>query len=267
MNMEFTPACTLGATPACAPGATPARTLGTTPAGGQINADWEDLPLGIVGLREIFLAAERSSGPAQVECSFVMFRCGTVAQVRPSDLEFSGRPERGFPEHRPEDASTVSEILVDNARVWEAQRAFPEPAGKVVRQAYGALAAQGYPYPGGPDSNRTAAATGFETEREGELVLVFWPNLDPAQRVCNLAFARPGTDVGSAVAAAGTLRRYDYMFPEVAAVVMPDGTLWAYRTADGGLWTRRPADGRVLQFGPGARPAPGQDPTAAGPTA
>lgn len=226
---------------------------GATLAGSQINADWPELPLAIIAL-EAWLASARSTlPPDRRRASHVVFRCGTVAQVAPGDPEFSGYLDSAyaFPGEHPQHASAALDVMDDNARVWEAQRSLPEPAGKAARQAFALLVAQGYPYPGNASSVRGGKRSGCKFEDAGELLFVFWPALDPRMRVWNLVFGK--TDPRGAVDAAGDLRRLDYMFPEVAAVFTADGALWGYREAGGGLWTYRPADGRELQFGPGDR--------------
>jgi hypothetical protein len=209
--------------------------LKTTPAGSQINSDWAQLGEAIDCMAVFLAGLPLAAGPAETH---VIFRCGTVARVREGDPEFGGyeASEYQFPEHdlagRLEDGA-VADIMADNARVWAAQRGFPEPVGRAVRRAYAALVAPGYPYPGGPTADRRVAPTGISSEAEGTLAHVLWPHLDVGGRVYNLAFMR--NSLVSAAVAGGDCRRYDYLFPEVAAVFMPDRARWTYHAAaDGG---------------------------------
>jgi hypothetical protein len=224
-----------------------AATLGTTPAGGQVNADWGQLREGIACLA-VFLAAaappEKASASPSSEARprewHVVFRCGTVARVAEADAEFMGYEQSGyrFPDHRLEGfedlkgeesmASTVEAILADNAKVWEAQKAFPGEVGRAARRAYTRLVAQGYPYPGA-SAARSPVFTGLSSAAAdaGPLWMVLWPGLDTKGRMYNLAFASKGE---RACHLGGELRRYDYMFPEVAAVITPELAVWTYGT-------------------------------------
>lgn len=202
--------------------------MATTPAGGQINADWGQLSQGIMCLTVFLCGTLETTNSAAFEEWHVVFRCGTVVRVADNDPEFPGYTPKSyrFPENTLEDASATEEVMADNKRVWEAQRSLPEPAGKPVRQAYAKMLSQGYPYPGGPTSDRSTRPTGVQTEADGLLWTVFWPGLDRTGKVYNLAFSQQGP--GTAVVAGGDLRRYDYMFPEVAAVISKDLKVWTY---------------------------------------
>jgi len=204
------------------PAAPPARS--TTPAGGQVNADWGQLKEAI-DCYAVLLAGALTPGNT---ASHVVFRCGTIVRVAGDDPEFGGYAgaKYKFPDHRLEDASTVAEIMADNARVWEAQRVIPGAAGRAIRQAFERLISQGYPYPGGPPADRSPVQTGISSDALGEFWLVYWPNLDEGGHVHNMAFSKKGPLAAACVG--GELRRYDYMFPEVAAVFTPDMMAWTY---------------------------------------
>ncbi len=197
---------------------------GTTPAGGQINSDWEPLRRGIQCLA-LFLST--ATKPSQREWH-VVFRCGTVVRLDGTESEFAGYTPHTyvFPDHRVEDEGVVRDVMDDNRRVWEAQRAIPDPAGTAIRLAYTRLVAQGYPYSGTPQANRSARPTGVETEADGLMWIVYWPGLDCTGRVSNLAFAG---DIKGAVESAGNNRRLDYMYPEAAAVIDHELNVWSYK--------------------------------------
>lgn len=212
--------------------------LCTTPAGGQLNSDWPQLADAIDALAVVVHGMPTTGICANKEWHIV-FRCGTVVRVTDADPEFAGYAGTGykFPDRGGDDglASTVANVMADNTLVWDKQKAFPEPAGGAVRRAYAKLVRQGYPYPGGPESDRTPVSTGVSLSGTGTLYMVFWPNLDPIGRVYNLSFSADGLE--RAAIQGGTLRRYDYMFPEVAAVISPTapGTepmrIWSYTAA------------------------------------
>jgi hypothetical protein len=214
--------------------------LGLTPAGGQINSDWADLCDALVGLT-LFLddvaAAAETSGLKMTDWH-VVFRCGTMVRIFATDPEFPGYDASNyrFPgsECDADQKETVKAIMADNVKVWENQKVIPGVGiGKAVRQAYAKMLGQGYPYPGGPAADRSAVPTGIEiinadTSNKKDtdpLWFVLWPNLDALGHVYNLAFAPVAM---TACALGGTLRRYDYMFPEVAAVFTPERVMWAY---------------------------------------
>lgn len=220
--------------------AEPTRPPTKTPAGGQINADWGDLGLGV----EAFALFVRS-GALDVEENkdwHVIFRCGTVVRVVSGEPEWGGyssaAPRYEFPEHRVDEKDTVVDIMADNELVWNAQCSLaPPPVGRAVRQAFAKLVGQGYPYPGGPPSDRSPIPSGVVDETVGMLWHVYWPNLDRAGRVFNLAFSMKGAAVAAMLG--GELRRYDYMFPEVAAVLTPALALWKYNAE--GVFAEAPA--------------------------
>jgi len=220
--------------------AEPTRPPTKTPAGGQINADWGDLGLGV----EAFALFVRS-GALDVEENkdwHVIFRCGTVVRVVSGEPEWGGyssaAPRYEFPEHRVDEKDTVVDIMADNELVWNAQCSLaPPPVGRAVRQAFAKLVGQGYPYPGGPPSDRSPIPSGVVDETVGMLWHVYWPNLDRAGRVFNLAFSKKGAAVAAMLG--GELRRYDYMFPEVAAVLTPALALWKYNAE--GVFAEAPA--------------------------
>jgi hypothetical protein len=196
-----------------------------TPAGGQINVSWGE------STDAIRCLATFLSNAVDVDVNdewHVVFRCGTVVRVSPTDKEFGGFDdgEYEWPEHRSEHTDTVSDVMDDNKLVWSNQRKIPGPAGKAIRQGFAKMIKLGYPYPGGDISDRYGIPTGVEIKPCGMLHIMFWPNLDKTNRVYNVAFSTKGLHV--AVDIGGELRRYDYMFPEVAAVFSPRIVAWSY---------------------------------------
>lgn len=212
-------------------------TPGRTPAGAQMNSEWNHLREG-VGALCVFLHPL----PLQEIGWHVIFRCGTVANVlrpfirpsgertAPNDTEFAGydTPLYDFPDDdAQDDGATVDKILEDNRKVWESQRKIPGDAGRAVRCAYQRLIEQGYPYGGTPEADRSPVDTGILIEPAGRFWIVNWRNLGVGQPapVFNICFS---AKAALAAGVAGDLRRSDYMFPEVAAAIAPDHTLWMY---------------------------------------
>ena len=198
----------------------------TTPAGSQINSDWADLQRGI----RCFVDYIKANFGVSSKDWYVMFRCGTIARVALTDHEFKGYlgSEYVFPEHPENHKETVASIMADNQHVWEVQRAIPGPVGAAIRRGYGLMIAQGYPYPGTQQAGRTPIEVGRGTQPGEVFWVVYWPNQIDEQLVYNLAFATSTEGPTAAAARAGDLRRYDFMFPEVAAVVTPDLKVWTY---------------------------------------
>src|SRR5688572_20011088 len=201
----------------------PAEILATTPAGGQINCDWESLNVAIDALVALLIKTGAHD-------THVVFRCGTVAQVDDDSAEFKGYDGStyAFPDCNKMFARTVRLIMEDNCRVYDAQRSLGNAVvSRAIRQGYSALIRQNYPFPG-PDARRW----GQKTDIAAPLLLVHWPGLDTRSRVFNIAL---GKDAELAVSATGDLRRSDYMFPEVAAVIVPKGgsklEVWRYSGA------------------------------------
>jgi len=191
--------------------------IATTPAGSQINCDWELLNVAIDALVS-FLKAVGAEEP------YVVFRCGTVVRVGDGDVEFKGykNSDYRFPETDEKHADTVKQIMRDNARVWAVQKSLADASVSLaVRKAFATLVRQGYPWPG-PGAERW----GQQTRPGSPLLLVHWPELDSRGRVFNLGY---GPDSEAQILAAGDLRRQDYMFPEVAAVVLPGERLAVWR--------------------------------------
>ncbi len=193
----------------------------TTPAGSQINSNWIDLER---GAREFgsFCALVYS----QDDTTFAIFRCGTVVAVRPEDRkEFTGysADTYQFPFSPEADAKIVKRIMVDNRAVWDAQRRTgPAEISRAMRIAYGKMISDGYVYPGTARSGRSAIQL-WDSPKGDFLWQVYWPELQ--KDVYNIVY---GADRDSALRAAGDLRRYDYMFPEVAAVITRGGAVWTY---------------------------------------
>lgn len=188
----------------------------TTPAGSQINCDWEYLD---VALKELAACLEECQEP------HVVFRCGTVVRVSDDDEEFKGfkASTYQFPARSEAHTKTIKRIMRDNAGVWSVQKKIKGAAGGAVRRAFATLVKQGYPWPG------PGAARSVQRAREGSpLHFVYWPELDSRGRVFNLGY---GDDPRDSASLAGDLRRQDYLFPEVAAVILcEDGELaiWHY---------------------------------------
>ena len=225
---------------------------GALPPQGEVKADWLDLDVGVEAFM-VFIRSGILDASSNTEWH-VIFRYGTIARVVDADPEWSGYGSEGplgykFPTHKPlalgwaqslarasaiaqvEDQSTVADIMADNELVWGAQsRAQPSAVGAAVRRAYAKLIGQGYPYPGDRLSDREPVPSGIVDETLGAHWHVYWPNLDETGRVFNMVFSKTGE--GAASVLSGDLRRYDYMFPEVTAVLTPALALWKY-DADG----------------------------------
>jgi hypothetical protein len=150
-----------------------------------------------------------------------------VVRVRLDDPEFAGftghEHDAVFP---PGIAPTevLEAIRSDHRHVWEAQRAIPGAAGRAIRQAYAKLIAEGYPFPGAT-AERHGTPVGIRDEATGRgLWVVKWPRFSRRHHVTNLLF----TSHSLGADAAGDLRRNDFLFPEVAAVITGELRLWAY---------------------------------------
>jgi hypothetical protein len=206
-----------------------------TPAGGKEHYNWALLQDAIAGLY-VFLKGI----PASAEFWHVIFRCGTVVRLRAlSGDEFVGydHPESSyiFPTTEEENDEVIDRILEDNRRIWETQSKIPGDVGKAIRIGYAPLIARGYPYPGGAAADRSVVDTGIEVKDKPtarRLWFVLWPGLDGGGEepmMFNLALTEKGG--ASAAASGGDLRRYDFMFPEVGAVITPDHVLWMYSPA------------------------------------
>ena len=230
--------------------------VGALPPQGEVKADWLDLDVGVEAFT-VFIRSGTLDASSNTEWH-VIFRYGTIARVVDADPEWSGYGSVGplgykFPTHTPlalgwaqslarasalsgslaqvEDQSTVANIMADNELVWAAQsRALPPAVGAAVRRAYAKLIGHGYPYPGDSLSDRDPVPSGIVDETLGAHWHVYWPNLDETGRVFNMVFSKTGG--GTASVLSGDLRRYDYMFPEVTAVLTPALALWKY-DADG----------------------------------
>lgn len=198
------------------------QTCNLTPAGAKIRTEWVDRDAAIRGLEE-FLG---QIPPLKNKKCHVVFRGGTVVRVDDSDPEFSGFEPHTyrFPEHRAPNKEFIAECMHDNELVWCRQKNLPGDVGKVVRQGFARALAPGYPLPGCDISDRTCVPTLVKRGDE-RLWLVFWPALDRTLLVFNLVFAKAHAN---GVALAGELRRFDFMFPEVAAVFMSERERWGY---------------------------------------
>ena len=108
-----------------------AKAVKLTPAGGQINVSWGESTDAIR-----CLATFLSKAVDVNDDWHVVFRCGTVVRVSPTDKEFGGFDdgEYEWPEHRSEQTDTVSDVMNDNKLVWSNQRKIPGPAGTAIRQ-------------------------------------------------------------------------------------------------------------------------------------
>lgn len=192
-----------------------------TMAGAQMNTCWPDLERAIAEfVRHLTWVGESA-------WDRVVFRCGTVVRVRAEDPEFEGFTGQEHAEVFPAEsapAEVLEAIRDDHRLVWEVQRAIPGAAGRAIRRGYAKLLGEGYPFPG-PTAERRGAPIGDHVGDSGRaLWLVKWPRFSPGHDVTNLLFTNPTLGV----AAAGDLRRNDFLFPEVAAVIAGDRRLWAY---------------------------------------
>lgn len=213
-----------------------------TPAGGNEYATWGSFRDAVAGLF-VFL---EGVPPTHWH---VVFRCGTVVRVDgPGRSGFVGYDDPAssyvFPEHGAGDVQVVSKILDDNCRVWKTQSAIPGDVGRVIRAGYDALVRYGYPYPGGPPADRSPVDTGVRLGDNLRLWFINWPNLgDGSFIIYNLCLT--DKDAGAAAVYGGALRRYDYMFPEVGAVITPERVLWMYSPTGAFEPTALPAEGEV----------------------
>lgn len=201
-----------------------------TPAGVRAHSNWPELGDAIDGLMFFLLGA---GGAPEAH---IVFRHGTVVRVGAADPEWGGYADGAyaFPEHRitAESADltrrTIEKIKRDSRKVWAAQSSAPEPVRGLIRRGFAALLAPGYPYPGTPASDRAARDAGVRAPA-GAMHFVSWPNHDTgarASRTYNVVFAAGPAE---AAQAGGDSRRYDYMFPEVAAVITPGLERWDCR--------------------------------------
>lgn len=198
--------------------AAPAGTSWLTPAGAQLNTNWPDLDDAVAA----FVLALGAGAPTLT--SHVVFRCGTVAAVRENDPEFRGYVREHdcvFPlgVASPE---IIDAIRADNRRVWEKQSAIPGAAGAAIRRGYALLMAAGYPFPREEGEWRGRRTGVHMPATDKELWSITRDATDP--RVTNLLLTNRSTGLG----AVGDLRRNDYLFPEVAAVITSDSRLWKY---------------------------------------
>lgn len=195
----------------------------TTPAGGESFFEWRDLGK---AKAELFTAPPANSNLPRWA---VMFRGGTVFRVAEADPAFKDfRANHDLPDHRFDGEMTAEQVHANNQKVWRAQQAFPGKVGRAVRQAYHRLITAGYPYPGTVRADRC-----IENIKDGSW-LVQWPSLDGeaaawAILAFNLVVIAAGGKTGASTMGA-ELRRYDYLFPEVASVVTPQGELWEYNS-------------------------------------
>jgi hypothetical protein len=164
-------------------------------------------------------AVEQDEGTEPWTDWHVMFKCGTVCRLRSlTDVaEFEGYDDSySFPEHRIQDGGPGAELFRGaNQRLWEAQRDTPGDPGLALRGAYHQLIRDGYPHPGTDQSDRFAVEL-EEPDAPNVASLVVWPNSD--LDVMNIVVT---TDSNSAVVVGGDYRRYDYMEPEVIAIISP----------------------------------------------
>jgi hypothetical protein len=208
--------------------------LDKTPTGADIMIDLPEFPEMLKRFGKFLTVAVKKGGP--FKDAQVIFWCGTVVRVALDDAEFEGYTAENYelPKHRIAKASR-GKILENNKIAWESQKVIPGEPGKAIRQAYAKMLREGYIYPGGQPADRMAFPCEKTTEGDDKVLWqVYWTFF--GDRVFNLALVdMPNQDgantqsaMGSAATQGGGLRRYDYIAPEVAAVVFPDLTYWKY---------------------------------------
>lgn len=160
----------------------------------------------------------------------IVFSGGTIVRICSSNMygkEFQGYElcsegsyQDKYPTHRLKSKADLKNILTDNIKVWNSQKdALPDMHGKVLRIAYDILIEDGYPYPGGEGSDRTAIPiTDPSLSNDSSAKwLILWPNRN--MYILNIT---DGT-FNTALMLGGELRRLDFMFPKVYAVIDPKG--------------------------------------------
>jgi hypothetical protein len=197
-----------------------------TPAGSQINSEW---PMLKNARRFLKLLLDDVIGQAGAPLPdwHAVFRCGTVVRVTGADSEFKGYESKSykFPSNNFENNyAAVDLIMNDNAKVWDAQRVLPNPAGAVIRRAYAKMLSQGCVYAGDSLYSYKLTSSGMTATNGETLYFMHWPRFDSTGgKVFNLAFLKT-TKEGHGV----SLRQYDYMFPEVAFLISPAAVVWEY---------------------------------------
>ena len=152
-----------------------------------------------------------------------IFKGGTVAKIDPVQNvpEFQGYTDsyrEGYPVHRVS-SDALGDLLQANVDVWNRQKdKLDGDKGKALRIAYSMLISDGYPYPGGEGSDRIPIPITDPSMNPEPICMVIWSHRDPYLH--NIVKG----NVNVAVGLSADLRRYDFMMPEVYAIINPTGT-------------------------------------------
>jgi hypothetical protein len=154
----------------------------------------------------------------------IVFGCGTVVRVLLNDKEFKGY-DGSFMEEWPlerikDDAATIDEIFSDCKTEWYIQSRILDEidanASKAIRCAYETFIKDGFPLPG---QSSARVCVPMELSDQTELLWgIIWEKRN--YKVYNLII---GSDenIQQMTNTAGELRRLDFMFPSVYAVITP----------------------------------------------
>jgi hypothetical protein len=148
----------------------------------------------------------------------VIFSMGTIVRIDrdESNTEFigyTGEYVEDYPIYRI--SIDLDEIIADNIAVWESQKDVPV-YGRFIRSGYHSLISNGYVT---ATTDKVPVPCQDPSAHDDILWNVLWPELSP--NVTNLVISSSDDPVSAAVIGA-ELRRYDYMFPNVRALITPD---------------------------------------------
>lgn len=161
-------------------------------------------------------------------CTFVMFECGTFVRCDNNDIPlFAGFETHDFPEYRVS-SETHKEINKANKNNWEWAQTLPFK--KEINEAYSILINSGYPYPGGDGADRYPLLC----KTNKNIAMVKFPNLKYNDSIMTLSVANSNNNATIEqleyfhYEKGAEARRYDYMIPQIAAVIECNGKIHLY---------------------------------------
>ena len=152
----------------------------------------------------------------------VIFSMGSVARVKPGVDNFNLNANAytfSWPVNRLEDPNDKQKIILDNVKIFNHANAnVTGDVGNALRAAYRMLITDGYPVPGTSGSDRIPIPIDDPTNMaDGIFWMLIWNNRHPM--LYNITY---GEDPAIAATVGGELRRHDFMFPRVHAIISRD---------------------------------------------
>ena len=155
-----------------------------------------------------------------------IFSFGTVvsflADKAPIRADWSFNPKADYPTHRVPEKKELKRIYAQNAKIYKDTLTKHATHNDVIQQAYKMLIGCGYPLPGGEGADTDTAPLCVRGDKV--LWAVGFPYLDNEGDfpIYSLAITDGVTPLGEIDAFGREMRRWDFMFPRIHALITDD---------------------------------------------